>query len=149
MNDLVEKFKDQIDLVKRGGSLREPKPHKLVMILAVITLADRGYLKQNKIYFDEELEQVFREEFELIQEAKDWCQPALPYFHLRSSDFWFHKIIPGREEIYSTYTTSGGGRKRIVETIEYAYLSDDVYAVISDATSRQEIRKFLLSLLKP
>lgn len=125
------------------------KPHKLVMLLAVLDLFDRQAINENKIYFNGELVASFSNTFNLIRSKGDWDQPAPPFFHLRTSSFWKHKIKNGREVEYSKLSTSGGGSKRIEENIDYAYLIDERYMLFSDADSRQSIREFLISLLNP
>ena len=137
----------QIRSLRRGSGEKRPKPHKLVMMLTVLDLAEDGLLQQNKIHFDATLIERFHRHFASVASENDWSQPALPFFHLRGSGFWFHQIKPGREGIYATLTTSGGGSKRILENIEYAYLSEEASLVLSDATRRDEWRRFLLDAL--
>ena len=143
------RLQQEIDNLHRGGSKLEPKPHKLIMLLVVIEMADRGMLKENKIYYDEALRKIFDDYFQLISGSDDWPQPGPPFFHLRTSGFWHHKIKEGQEAHYSTLTTSGGGNKRIEDNIEYAYLSDYAYHVISDYTTRKIIRNYISALANP
>lgn len=124
------------------------KPHKLVMLLAVIDLFDEGHISQNRIYFDEELVSRFVKNFKSYSiYSHDWCQPGPPFFHLRNSGFWFHKIIPGKEREYSLLKTSGGGKNVILKTIEYAYLSDDAYMIMRCEEMRNNLRSFINSVL--
>lgn len=137
----------KIEKMRRGGSKGEQKPHKLLMLLTVVRLADEGGLKENKVYFDGLLERYFEEQYRTYADRGDWCQPGPPFFHLRTSGLWNHEVKAGRESEYALLTTSGGGSKRIVENIEYAYLSDDTYQVPCNDTSREQLRTFLVSML--
>ena len=123
------------------------KPHKLLMLLAVVRLTDEGGLQENKIYFDGLLQRYFEDQYRTYAEKDDWCQPGPPFFHLRSSVFWHHKIKSGRDSEYSELTSSGGGSKRITENIEYAYLSEDAYAVFCNDDARYQLREFLVTLI--
>lgn len=143
------KLQQEIENLHRGGSKAEPKPHKLIMLLAVIEMADRGLLQENKIYYDEVLQKIFNDYFQLISGSDDWLQPAPPFFHLRTSNFWHHKIKEGRENHYKELTTSGGGSKRIEENIEYAYLSEYAYHVFSDVAARKALRTYISALINP
>jgi hypothetical protein len=136
-----------IERIRRGGSIAEQKPHKLLMLLAVIHLADVGGLQENKIYFDGPLLRYFEEQYRAFARRDDWCQPGPPFFHLRSSGFWYHKVKLGCETAYARLTTSGGGSKRIIENIEYAYLSEDAYTVICHDEARNQLREFLVKLI--
>lgn len=141
----LNKLQTEISQLRRGGGRKDPKPHKLLMLLVVLELADEGLLSENKIFFDDHLITLFEKHFRHVGKFGDWCQPVPPFFHLRSADFWHHKIRDGREEIYAKLTTSGGGMKRITENIEYAYLSDDAFSVIADSLARSMLRRFINS----
>jgi hypothetical protein len=140
---------NEISSLRRGQQFGREKPHKLIMLLAVIGLFDEGLVSENKIVFGEQLTRLFEREFRRFSSAGDWCQPAPPFFHLRTSSFWKHKVIEGREGDYAAIVTSGGGTKRIVENIEFAYLSDELYAVVIDEDARKELRAFIEEQLKP
>ena len=149
MQDNLVALKKESQRVQRDITHGHKKPHKLVMLLAVLDLFDKRIVTENKIPLDDNLSKSFSNLFNLIRIDGDWNQPAPPFFHLRTSSFWKHKIKDGREVQYSKLSTSGGGSKRIEENTDYAYLSDDVYALFSDGIIRQGIREFLISLITP
>jgi len=117
------------------------------MLLAVIELADRGLLPENKIYLSDPLLRIFENIFLLVKKKDDLCQPGPPFFHLRTSGFWYHKVRPERQKDYDKLTTTGGGLQMIEEYIEYAYLRQDVYELLQEPTTRRELRLFIASLL--
>ena len=111
----LEKFKQEIGKLKRGKEGEHLRPHKLVMLLSVLELMDRGLLRENKIYLSTSLITIFENIFVLVKRRNDLCQPGPPFFHLRSSGFWFHKVRPERKNDYVKLTTTGGGLKLIEE----------------------------------
>ncbi len=143
----LERFKNEINYLRRGKRGSHYRPHKLVLLLAVIELADRGLLNENKIEIDSKLISIFESIFLLVKKKDDLCQPGPPFFHLRTSGFWFHKVRSGKEKDYANLTTTGGGLGLIHDYIEYAYLRDDVYNLIVDPISRKELRRFISELL--
>jgi len=143
----IDKLKGEIRSLRRGKRENHRRPHKLVMLLTVIELAERGLLPENKIYLTPTLLGIFENIFMLVKKRDDLCQPGPPFFHLRTSGFWFHKVCPEREQEYLKLTTTGGGLGKIDEYIEYAYLREDVYNLISDPDSRKELRAFISGLL--
>lgn len=151
MSDLpsLDAIKVEIQEMKRGSKEGYQRPHKLVMLLSVIELADRELLTENKIYLEEPLITIFENYFNLIRKKDDWCQPGPPFFHLRSSGFWFHKIKLGREKDYAVLTTTGGGLGLVRKNIDYAYLREDVFRAIQDIGARYELRVLITSLLNP
>ena len=103
------------------------------MLLAVISLYDAGVLQDNEVHFNADLCDAFKKLFPLFSGDGDRCQPSRPYFHLRSEPFWFHKVRPGKESYYASLDKTERGDKRIWETIEYAYLSDYAYSILSSS----------------
>lgn len=143
----LEKFKQEIIKLKRGKQGGHQRPHKLVMLLSVLELVDRGLLHENKIYLSAPLINIFENTFVFVKRKNDLCQPGPPFFHLRSSGFWFHKIRTEREKDYAKLTTTGGGLQMIEEHIEYAYLREDIFSLIQNLAYRKELHVFISSLL--
>lgn len=137
----------EIEVMRRGGTETEQKPHKLIMLLAVLDLFDQGLVSENKIYLNEQLITTFEKFFRQYSGKDDWCQPGPPFFHLKSSFFWKHKIKAGREENYAKIKTTGGGIKRIQDNIDYAYFEEHSFKLLSQKRYRLEIVNFILSLL--
>jgi hypothetical protein len=83
----IKKVEHEILVLRRGKRGKHYRPHKLVMLLAVIELAERGLLKDNNIFITEPLLSIFENIFILVKREDDLCQPGPPFFHLRNSDF--------------------------------------------------------------
>lgn len=140
-------FAIEIEVMKRGGPQSDQKPHKLIMLLAVLDLFDQELITENRIFLNANLIKNFEKFFRLYSSENDLCQPGPPFFHLRNSSFWKHKVKEGREAVYANIKSSGGGIKRIEENIEYSYFDDHIYSLISQKRYRKEIESFILSLL--
>ncbi len=149
LQEKLDRLKIEIQKMQRDITHGHKKPHKLVMLLAVLDLFERQIITENKICFNDDLIGSFSNTFNLIRAGGDWNQPAPPFFHLRTSDFWRHKIKDGREVQYSKISTSGGGTKRIEENIDYAYLSDYAYELFLDKEARQYLRELIIAILNP
>jgi predicted restriction endonuclease len=143
----LNKFISDIDAMRRGGSTKQPRPHKLILLMAIIKLIEKKQIIENKVPFDDTLKEAFSDVFEKFHTTQDWNQPSQPYFHLRTSDFWFHKIKAGRESAYAKLTTSGGGDQRILQNIEYAYFSDEAFNVLTNEHMRSVLHEYLLDIL--
>lgn len=147
VNSSIDNFKKEILELKRGKREKHYRPHKLVMLLAIIELMEKGLLQENKIYLSSQLIQVFENIFLLVQKRDDLCQPGPPFFHHRTSGFWFHKVRPEKQKEFEKLTTTGGGLQKIEEHIEYAYLRQDVYELLQDPIARRDLRIFISKLL--
>lgn len=134
-------LKNEFATIKRHVLNKREKPHKLLLLLGVFDLLDAGKVSDNRIYFNDELGAAFREQFNQLADTVDWMQVSLPFFHLRTSNFWEHKILPGRKIEYDLLTTSGGGSKRILDNIEFANFSDDAWYYIKQQEFRNKLRE--------
>ena len=101
-------------------------PHKPVMLLAVLELAETGLLKVNKIDYSQHLLDLFRSFFQAVQKPSDSCNPYFPFFHLRSEPFWNLKPISGKEAVVDALSTVRGP-SQITDNIEYAVLDDNLF----------------------
>lgn len=80
MNDSFEKLKAEIEGMRRGSKAGHRRPHKLILLLAVLDLIDEATDFDNRIYFDELLISRFRRYFDQYRIADDMCQPAPLFF---------------------------------------------------------------------
>lgn len=124
---------DDISIHKHKGKV---SPYKYILFLLAIKLIEKD---DNKIYFNSELIRKFKElcrEFELDSKA---VFTEYPYFHLRTSLWWNHKIKKGKEKIYNYYIDNKIRfiPNRINETIEYSFFSDELFIFLSDHTNRE------------
>lgn len=142
MRDL-ERFLSELSTIRRFRHGGRTSPHKFVLILAVLDLFENGTLTDNKILFDDHLNERFDYHFRRFCRDGDWGQMAPPFFHLSSAPFWELAPLPGREAAYATLRTSGGGFRRIVENVAYAYFADYAYRVVRDHVARAHLRHWI------
>ena len=142
--DVVAQVISSLKRGKRGGRER---PHKPIMWLAILNLIDRNYIFQNEFYFNSELKREFSHLFREYALSDDLDQPSQPFFHLRSSEIWHHKIKPGEEIYYAGLTTSGGGSLRVEKSIEFAYLDEEIFKAIMEPSTRRNLKTALITVL--
>lgn len=127
-----------------GGGRKSP--HKVAMMLAVIELIAKGEIKENRIYFNQALKDEFTRQFLQLAGPDDRNNPHLPFFHLRTSGFWFHQIKPGKLAAYEQLDTASGPGV-IEEHIAYAYLSDELFELLGNSFVRNYLKTALLQNL--
>ena len=68
-----------------------------------------------------------------------------PYYHLISSQWWHHCIKKGKESKYNYYTDNKKRfiPNRIKETIDFSYLSDELFVFLSDKNNREKAIDYL------
>lgn len=129
---------------KRNGKV---SPHKIAMLLAVISLIEKGLLLQNRIYFNDNFRDEFTNQFNKLADSADSNNPCLPYFHLRSSGFWHHQLKPGKQTAYAELTTIGNV-SGINEYIQYVYLDEELYELLNNLVVRNMLSAALFQNLE-
>jgi len=123
------------------------KPHKALALASIIEGIDKGIYNQNKFYFDEVFRKLFTDLFKQFATDKDRDRPYNPFFHLRSSGFWFLKPRLGHELELESITTIGGPGE-LMELVEYAYLDDEFYEYLFIKDNREEIKRYIFRSLQ-
>lgn len=124
----------------RGGS--EKSPHKVAMLLSVLDLLESEEITENRIYFDQVLKNKFADHFSQLAGPNDRNNPHLPYFHLRSSGFWHHRVKPGRSGEYANLTTASGPGA-IDSNIEFVELDHELFELLNYGVARELLRSAL------
>ncbi len=118
-------------------------PHKVAMLLAVIDLVEESILTTNIIKLDENLQKYFTVNFESLAKEGDRNNPHMPFYHLKTSGFWHHKIKPGKSNEYERLAESLS-QKSVQESISYSYLDNELFEILCN----QYVRRFLRSSLE-
>lgn len=125
----------------------EPRPHKPVLLLAVLELAENGQLPHNAVYFDSALFEYFGEYWRAAT-GEPFGKVQYPFWHMDSEPFW--DLVPhaGFEKELSSKRYSPSVRQ-INEWVQYARLNAEFYAALQDTTARDRIRGILVTTYFP
>ncbi len=132
--------------VDREGN--RPRPHKAVMLLSVLTLAEAGKLSDGQIRYSSDLLEIFARFFELVRAGNDKCTPFNPFFYLRSEGFWHLHSLPGKEAILAA-TRSIRGPGQLRELVSHVNIDDQLIALIANPDHRQTLRLILIDRYFP
>lgn len=119
------------------------RPHKAVMLLAVLSLADNGQLVENRIVYGPELLELFKGFFAVVRGPTDQCTPHNPFFFLKRERFWqLHPQI-GQEAALGVMRNPGGVGP-LMATVAYASLDEELFRLISQPVSREVLRSAII-----
>lgn len=144
MTDYIDQLTNLHMNTQRGHT----SPHKAVMLLSVIDLIASGDAADNRFTLSPELMEHFRRYFDAVKTDADSCTPINPYFFLRSEPFWHHRASDGNEAVCEALG-SPGGRKKLGEIIDYAFLDDALFGLLQDGSKRAEIREAVIARYFP
>lgn len=89
--------------LRTGISHGHVKPHKPLMMLAILSLIENGKIASNRIDYSPQLLELFKRFFDIVRTKQDVLNPLLPFFYLRSEP---DKI----KETKSTYRSTAFAR---------------------------------------
>ncbi|OUL22935.1 HNH endonuclease [Nostoc sp. RF31YmG] len=113
---------------KRGNAQYKP-----ILVFTVIDLITREIITKNQITVSDELIQTFNKYWNILGNKAYKGGLHYPFFHLQSDGFWYLAFKP---------TFNGLQPKtinKLKEAIEYAYLDNELFNLLQDESSRQEL----------
>ena len=138
---------DQLYCLKRDKVGNYERPHKPVLLLAVIDLIESGVISDNKILMNKRLETRFKEIFEIVR--KEDSKPTIqnPFYYMSGEPFWKAKdsegndfYIPGHASLCPSITSLRKG---------FAVLSEELFQVLKNPHQRHLIKNALISRYFP
>ncbi len=81
------------------GAPPHERPHKPLLLLAVLDLIDEGRATPNRIPWCQELRDRFSARFLLVRKHNDQNTPENPFFYLQTQGFWEAWIEDGSRQI--------------------------------------------------
>lgn len=141
--NLAELLKAVDALTVSGARYR---PHRHLLLLTIIELIQRDDHTSNRFEFTTGLRQLFSHYFDTYARGRDRDRPWTPFFHLRSSGFWHLHARPGQEELLARLS-SVGGASELKQIVAYASLSEDVFSLLRDPESAEQIRRHTIGIL--
>jgi hypothetical protein len=119
------------------------KPHRPLLLLAVLRLIKSGKITASRVFFDAPLRVAFTQLLAEHGSTEDRDRPYNPFFHLGNTSLWTLVPTPGHDEALKN-TPRVGGPAELNELVQYAELNDEFLAALRDETSCALIESSLL-----
>lgn len=139
----LSRYSDAFSELNVGRIRGHEKPHKPVMLLAVMDLIESGRILDNRIAFEPELLERFKAYFDLVKTDDDALSPILPYFYLRGDRFWHHQPLQQQEAVYHALANPGS-KRQLLSIVDYAYLDEPLFKLMLDPETREALRQTLI-----
>lgn len=134
--------------LRTGVSHGHVKPHKPVMMLAILSLIENGKIKSNRIDYSPQLLELFKRFFDIVRTEQDALSPLLPFFYLRGDGFFHHMPFKDQELSYKALNDPGSVKK-FTGIVEYAYLDEELWSYLQDQTALDTLRGSLIQSYFP
>lgn len=133
--------------LRRGTQHGEPRPHKPVLLLAVLELAEAGHLGVNEICFGPALFEPFAAYWTAVTD-EPVGKIQYPFWFMDSEPFWGLVMQPGFEAKPLSKRVAPSA-KQVSEWVRFARLDDALFAAVSDPETRGRIRGVLVATYFP
>ncbi len=134
--------------LRTGVSYGHVKPHKPVMMLAILALIENRKIISNRIDYSPQLLELFKKFFDVVRSEQDALSPLLPFFFLRGDGFFHHKTFNSEEQSYNALSDPGS-IKKFTGIVEYAYLDEKLWTYLQDQTVLNTLRDGLIQSYFP
>ncbi|AVH68620.1 HNH endonuclease [Nostoc sp. 'Peltigera membranacea cyanobiont' N6] len=138
----VKKFSPKSVVGKLGLNVSPGAPNKPILLLSIIEMITTGQIVRKQIPLSAELIATF---LKLWSHLEPLRKPdiGLPFYHLTSDGFWhfemklgFESLIAAKVKIRTPST--------IRQTVEYAYLDDELWSLLQNSESRSFLTHVLI-----
>ena len=129
-----------------SGSERHERPHKPILLLAVMDLIAQGRATPERIPWSQDLRARFALYFELVRRINDQCTPDNPFLHLRQEKWWgpFRRDAEAMVPLETT-PTAGQANANLV----FAKITDPIANWLITPADRLCLREALIARYFP
>ncbi|MGB3774959.1 MAG: HNH endonuclease [Leeuwenhoekiella sp.] len=149
MDDLLLKYLSFFKKLNRGFNPGFGKaPHKPILLLSIVSLAEKGLLTSNKLRVTPEIVLSFKEYFHILVKTGHHENFALPFFHLKNEPFY--RLIPrlGFEKQFEKLKSLKSLNK-LIELVAFAEIDSELFKLLQVQSYRLIIKEFLIKLYFP
>jgi len=116
-------------------------PYKPFLLLAVLDLIAQGQIPVNLITLTPDLREAFTLYCDRVLGVEKSVSIALPYYHLKSDDFWHLIATPGNDAALAAPIRSLALLQQLVAGVR---LDDDLYTLLLNPDTRDRLRQVLI-----
>lgn len=119
---------------KRGNA-----PYKPILLLSVIDLISQDIIQENKIPVSDELVETFNKYWQILSpNYKGGLH--YPFFHLQNDGFWYLHLKQDFNGLQPRTTN------KLKQAVEYASLDSELFDLLQDQITRQQLIDILISI---
>ncbi|MCP9291637.1 HNH endonuclease [Gracilimonas sediminicola] len=113
-------------------------PHKPFLLLSILDGAEQGWIASNQITLTQELVETFFTYWNAIMGEERSTTIALPFFYMKSEDFWKLEYNQGYPE-YSNAPSLGG----LQERVSHAVIDPSFFELFLNSETNHQLHSFL------
>lgn len=127
----------------------QKKPNKAIMLLSVMDLIRCGYVRNNRIYIEDTIQEAFEYNWHMYVNSNS-PSPWTPFWHLKNEPFWHFCPINSLEEIDILVKPGETATvNKMKSIIKYAYLDSELFNYFNDNYCRNKLIEALIGTYIP
>jgi putative restriction endonuclease len=144
--DAIETLYDLNTGVVGTGAARHERPHKPVLLLAILDAIATGQARPDNVPWSQWLRERFASYFALVRSHNDECTPENPFFYLKTDRFWrpVEVTAQGETPLGATPLVRDADTGRV-----FARLAPEWQMLLADFQVRLHLRDALVSRYFP
>lgn len=128
------------------GTERHERPHKPLLLLAVLDLVAEGHATPDRVEWGPRLRERFATYFKVVQRQDDRCTPENPFFYL-SHDGWWEPLRVGAQGIEPLQAPPSAGDAAGGKV--FARIKNPLLPWLLNATDRMRLREAMVARFFP
>ncbi|MEW6378864.1 MAG: hypothetical protein AB1611_04575 [bacterium] len=149
LNYILSKLKS-LHIMRANGQI---SPHKFIFLLMLANLYEENPCRENCFPMESWLDDKFLDTWLRVFPETDPKTVLIehPYYHLSNDQIWHLKVKTDAEALFHYYKETPNlrlTRRRLVETVEFGYASQEFDTCLRDLVSRQRIIEYLHEQLR-
>lgn len=143
-SEILNPYLSKLTRLNRANTLYGKAPHKPILLISIIELIEKGLAQNNCIYVNTDLVGIFQENWRLLVYTLHQPDFTQPFYYLQSEkiegkQFWFLQPKLGCQ--INAHIKSVN---KLAELLDFGYLSEDFYLLLTDTVSHNIIKTVLL-----
>ena len=147
--DTWQRWLERLYSLRRDKRGTYERPHKPVLLLAILDLLDKGILTRNEIPLSRDLIRTFKQYFAVVRNGND--QPTIenPFYFLSGDGFWQLVARTGERPLYEPGNASRVPTIGALRGVHGQFDNGLWEALLSDIHARHQLRDALISRYFP
>jgi putative restriction endonuclease len=149
ISETLHRYLHKLTRLNRAPTVYGKAPHKPVLLISIIDLFEKGMITANRIFVNTELVATFRENWDLLVNTAHQSDFTQPFYYLQSERVEGEQIWFLQPRIGCQINTHIKSVIRLSQVLEYAFLSPDLYLLLSNSVTRNMIKTSLIDTYFP
>lgn len=137
---ILDKYKNQLRSLKSFDFLGVSGPHKAILLLAIFELIYKNILKENKIYYTAELEELYNKKWRELEGTAPTLGIAYPYAHLGKEPFIKHILIRQIKDYNDVWN-----KQKIKQYIRHSQIDTALFNLLKKKKYHAELSALLIT----